>query len=116
MILWIDAQLSPYLASWLTSECGVEARAVRDLGLREAGDREIFLAAREASAIVLTRDRDFILLLELLGSPPQVLWLTIGNTSNAHLREVLSRNLSPALGLLYRDESLVEVTDRKQTT
>ncbi len=45
MILWIDAQLSPYLAPWLTSECGVEARAVRDLGLREAADREIFLAA-----------------------------------------------------------------------
>lgn len=87
---------------------------MRDLGLREAGDREIFLAAREAGAIVLTKDRDFILLLELLGSPPQVLWLTIGNTSNAHLREVLSKSLSPALDLLDGGEALVEITDQKQ--
>ncbi|MBA3951912.1 MAG: DUF5615 family PIN-like protein [Rubrobacter sp.] len=116
MIVWIDAQLSPYLAPWLSSECGVEARAVRDLGLREAGDREIFLAAREADAVMLTKDRDFILLLELLGPPPQVLWLTIGNTSNAHLRKVLSKNLSPALDLLRRGESLVEIADQKQAT
>ena len=55
MIVWIDAQLSPYLARWLSSEFGVEARPVRDLGLRDAKDREIFLAAWEAEAVVLTK-------------------------------------------------------------
>ncbi len=116
MIVWIDAQLSPYLAPWLSSECGVEARAVRDLGLREAGDREIFLAAREADAVVLTKDRDFVLLLELLGPPPQVIWLTIGNTSNAHLRKVLSKSLNSVIDLLRRGEPLVEVADQRQAT
>jgi predicted nuclease of predicted toxin-antitoxin system len=113
LILWIDAQLSPYLAPWISSGYyDVEARAVRDLGLREAGDREIFLAAREADAIVLTKDRDFVTLLELLGPPPQVLWITIGNTSNAHLREVLSKSLSPAFALLRKGEPLVEIADK----
>ncbi len=116
MIVWIDAQLSPYLVPWLSSECGVEALAVRDLGLREAEDREIFLAAREADAVVLTKDRDFVLLLELLGPPPQVIWLTIGNTSNAHLRKVLSKSLNSALDLLRRGEPLVEVADQRQAT
>ncbi|MBA4117234.1 MAG: DUF5615 family PIN-like protein [Rubrobacter sp.] len=116
MIVWIDAQLSPYLVPWLSSECGVEALAVRDLGLREAEDREIFLAAREADAVVLTKVRDFVLLLELLGSPPQVIWLTIGNTSNAHLRKVLSKSLISALDLLRRGEPLVEVADQRQAT
>ena len=110
MIVWIDAQVSPYLARWLFSEFGVEARPVRDLGLRDAKDREIFLAAREA--VVLTKDGDFVRLLEQLGPPPQILWLTLGNTSNARLREVLSRSFGSARELLHGGEPLVEITDR----
>ena len=113
MIFWIDAQLSPYLAQWISSEFAVEALPVRDLGLRDAKDREIFLAAREAGAVILTRDSDFVLLLEQLGSPPQILWLTIGNTSNTHLKEVLSRSFASAQELLLRGEALVEITEQK---
>jgi len=113
LIFWIDAQLSPYLAQWISSEFAVEALPVRDLGLRDAKDREIFLAAREAGAVVLTKDSDFVLLLEQLGSPPQILWLTIGNTSNAHLKEVLSRSFASAQELLLRGEALVEITEQK---
>jgi hypothetical protein len=42
LILWIGAQLSLYLVRWLSSEFGVEAKLVRDLGLRDARDCEIF--------------------------------------------------------------------------
>ena len=112
-MIWIDAQLSPYLAKWISSEFGVEARPVRDLGLRDARDREIFLAAREAGATVMTKDSDFVLLLEQLGPPPQVLWLTISNTSNAHLKEVLSRSFASARELLLRGEALVEITEQR---
>ena len=112
MIVWIDAQVSPYLARWLSSEFGVEARPVRDLGLRDAKDREIFLVARETEAVVLTKDGDFVRLLEQLGPPPQILWLTVGNTSNARLREVLSRSFGSARELLRRGEPLVEITNR----
>jgi len=73
LIVWIDAQLSPYLAPWLSSEFDVEAKPIRELGLRDAGDRDIFLAAREAGAVVLTKDSDFVRLLEQFGPPPQVL-------------------------------------------
>ncbi|MEJ7872463.1 MAG: DUF5615 family PIN-like protein [Rubrobacteraceae bacterium] len=111
MIFWIDAQLSPYLARWLSSGFDVEARPIRELGLRDAKDREIFLAAREAGAVVLTKDRDFVLLLEQLGPPPQVVWLTVGNTSNARLKEVLSRGFPAVQSLLLRGEPLVEVSD-----
>ena len=48
MILWIDAQLSPALARWVSDTFGVAAHAVRDLGLQEAKDLAIFHAAREA--------------------------------------------------------------------
>ena len=111
MIIWIDAQLSPYWARWLLSEFDVEAKPVRELGLRDAKDREVFLAAREAGAVVLTKDSDFVLLLEQLGSPPQILWITVGNTSNARLREVLLKSFPTAQTLLLCGEPLVEISE-----
>ena len=99
------------LAPWLRAEFDVEAEAVRDLGLRDAQDLEIFEAARKASAVMVTKDRDFVDLVERLGSPPQVLWLTLGNTSNRHLRQLFSAKLQQALGLLQRGEPVVELTE-----
>ena len=91
MIIWVDAQLSPALAKWIETTFGVQARALRDVGLRDATDREIFRAARAASVIVLTKDSDFVTLHSQLGAPPQIIWLTCGNTSNKYLRTLLQR-------------------------
>jgi predicted nuclease of predicted toxin-antitoxin system len=84
---------------------------VRDLGLRDATDQEIFVAAQAAGAIVLTKDRDFVHLVERHGAPPHVLWLTCGNTSNARLREILGMALGDALALVGAGERLVEISD-----
>ncbi|MGC9527745.1 MAG: DUF5615 family PIN-like protein [Limnospira sp.] len=46
MKIWIDAQLPPTLANWLTETFGLEATALRDLALRDARDVEIFEAGR----------------------------------------------------------------------
>jgi predicted nuclease of predicted toxin-antitoxin system len=83
MIIWLDAQLSPAIASWITREFSVSVVAARDLGLRNANDREIFFAARQANAIVMTKDADFVRLIEQFGPPPQVILLACGNTSNS---------------------------------
>jgi predicted nuclease of predicted toxin-antitoxin system len=109
MDIWIDAQLSPAIAVWLTENFAVTARPVRDLGLREAADRAIFLAAGSASVVVMTKDSDFIRLLEELGPPPQVIWLTCGNTSNARLKQILTNALPQAISLLESGEPLVEI-------
>jgi predicted nuclease of predicted toxin-antitoxin system len=111
VIIWIDAQLSPALARWIRETFQTEAHAVRDLGLRNAKDPIIFKAAREAGVVVMSKDEDFRLLVERLGSPPQVLWVTCGNTSNARLREILTKSLSAAIELLERGEPLVEIGD-----
>jgi predicted nuclease of predicted toxin-antitoxin system len=70
-MLWIDAQMSPAIAASVSVNFSVSAVALRDLGLRDATDREIFFAAREASAILITKDSDFLRLLDELGSPPK---------------------------------------------
>ena len=111
MIVWLDAQLPPAIAAWIEATFGIETHAIRDLELREAKDSPIFQAARAAGVVMVTKDRDFVELLQRLGPPPKVLWLTCGNTSNARLREVLNRELPAAVARLEAGESLVEIGD-----
>lgn len=110
MKIWVDAQLPPAIANWISQNFNVEAVAVRELNLREATDPEIFTAARNASAVVMTKDSDFIELVNLRGAPPQVIWLTCGNTTNARLREILSQALPLAIRLLESGEAVVEIS------
>jgi predicted nuclease of predicted toxin-antitoxin system len=109
MIIWIDAQISPAIAPWMTENFPVTALALRDIGLRDAEDEEIFDAAKNADVVVMTKDADFLLLLDRFGMPPQILWVTCGNTSNARLRQILTATLPDAIELLNNGEQLVEI-------
>jgi len=109
MTIWVDAHLSPAIATWITNTFEVTAVALRDVGLRDAEDPEIFEAAKAQGVIMMTKDSDFVDLVDRLGSPPQIIWLTCGNTSNARLREILSETLPRALELLETGEALVEI-------
>jgi predicted nuclease of predicted toxin-antitoxin system len=111
MKIWIDAQLPPTLANWLTETFGLEAMALRDLGLRDAQDIEIFAAAQAENVVIMTKDSDFIDLVCRLGSPPQILWLTCGNVTNRNLRKLLTATLSDALEQLRQGEMIVEITN-----
>lgn len=110
MTIWVDAHLSPAIATWITSNFGITALALRDIGLRDAEDSEIFEAAKAQGVIFITKDSDFADLVDRLGSPPQIIWLTCGNTSNARLQEILSATLPKALELLRAGEALVEIS------
>jgi predicted nuclease of predicted toxin-antitoxin system len=114
--IWIDAQLSPALALWITQTFDYSAEALRDIGLRDATDRQIFLTARAQSAIIMTKDFDFVSLLEQLGPPPQIIWISCGNTSNAHLQQLLSSALPRAVKMISSGEPLVEISDLRETS
>jgi len=109
MTLWLDAHLSPRIARWISDTFGFAASPVRDLQLREAEDREIFFAAQKAKAIVITKEIDFISLLDRNGSPPKIIWLTCGNTSEDALKQILSSALPEAVKLLEAGDDLVEI-------
>ena len=117
MKIWIDAQLSPKLADWLDQNYAVTAKSVAELGLASASDQEIFDAARHARSTVMTKDHDFVEMHERLGPPPQVIWITCGNTSNASMQasmqEVFAGTFPDALRLLLRGEPLVEITGQE---
>jgi predicted nuclease of predicted toxin-antitoxin system len=90
-----------------------EVRAIQtDLEVRRLKDHEIFDRARVANVVVMTKDRDFVDLLERLGPPPQVLWVTCGNTSNLEMRRILAAACPAALVLLRKGDPLVEISGR----
>ncbi|GAB4132493.1 MAG: hypothetical protein Fur0046_02340 [Cyanobacteria bacterium J069] len=110
MKIWVDAQLPPTLANWLSATFGLEAFALRDLSLRDAKDIEIFEAALAENAVIMTKDSDFIDLVCRLGTPPQILWLTCGNVTNRNLRRLLSATLPDALEQLRLGAMIVEIS------
>ena len=108
-MIWLDAHLSPRLATWIQDSMGHKAQALRDLDLRHAEDEEIFRRGSEACVIVITKDKDFADMVTRRGSPPQVIWLRCGNTTEDHLKELLKSHLDQALEFLAKGEDLVEI-------
>ncbi len=108
-MIWLDAHLSPRVADWIREILGHEATAIRELGLRDSDDHEIFERGREADVILLTKDKDFSEIVAARGSPPSVIWLRCGNTSEERLKEILSEHLDEALEFLSSGEDLVEI-------
>jgi predicted nuclease of predicted toxin-antitoxin system len=93
----------------LGSRFGVEAAHVSELNLVSASDPAIFDLARSAGAIILTKDRDFVELVHRRGTPPQVIWITCGNTSNDEMMRVLDATFERARELLASREAIVEI-------
>lgn len=110
MIIWLDAQLSPKLAFWIKQTFKIDCIHVRDLKLLTAKDEAIFHAAKKVKAIVASKDRDFKDLVLIKGAPPQVLWISCGNTSNARLQKILQKMFPEIIKLFKAGESLVEIT------
>lgn len=111
MKFWIDAQLPPQLAQWLRITFSVEATSLRELGLRDAQDIEIFERAKIEGIVIVTKDSNFIELAMRFGTPPQILWVTCGNVTNRYLKSLFSETFLQALRLLEEGEMIVEIGD-----
>ncbi len=76
--------------------------------MRDAEDEAIVRTAKQAGGVILTKDANFPRPLDRFSPPPQMRWLTYGNTSNELLQQVLLPVLPAALELLAAGEPLVE--------
>ena len=111
MIFWIDEQISPKFAIWLSQRFEVVAHSVDTLGYFSTKDEDIFEKARAENVVFITKDRDFREMVLAKGAPPQVVWVTCGNTSNLRLQSIFEKAFPLALDLLHAGEKLVEITD-----
>ena len=110
MKIWVDAHISPAIARWIHDRFSIEAYPLRELGLREADDDVIYQRAKDEQVVFMTKDEDFVNLLERYGSPPMVIWLTCGNTSNRELKRILEIHFEKVCQLINSGEDLVEIS------
>ena len=110
MKFWIDAQLPPLLAAWLSAQFNVEAFSLRILGLRDAADAAIFQAAQQHGIVIISKDSDFVELVSRYGPPPQLIWVTCGNVTNRQLQIVFSKTFAESLELLAAGQVMVEIS------
>lgn len=89
----------------------VQCFPVRDIGPVTLPDETLFLKARDAADVIITKDMDLVNILRRMGPPPRIIWLRMGNTSNANLKRVLAERLPQALVMMEGDETLVEIAD-----
>ena len=107
--VWVDAQLPPALAGWLQESYNLKALSLRELGLRDADDLVIFHEAKKRGAILISKDSDFVDLVQRFGPPPQLIWVTCGNVTNANLKAIFSAIFGRAMDLLAAGEAIVEI-------
>lgn len=88
MKLLLDENLAPRLTIAL-SDVFPGSLHVRDCGLREASDIEIWHYAQANGFAVVSKDSDFSQRSSLLGGPPKVIWLRIGNCATTRVDFIL---------------------------
>ncbi|MBM9500634.1 DUF5615 family PIN-like protein [Leptospira sp. 201903071] len=112
MTIWLDAQLSPKLSSWIQQEFQISSFRLRELKLVSKTDQEIFLATRnQIEIVIMTKDGDFIDLLNRYGPPPKIIWIRSGNTANQSMQILLKKTLNKALTILSAGDKIVEIAD-----
>jgi predicted nuclease of predicted toxin-antitoxin system len=79
-------------------------------GLERADDRAVWEYAREHGYVVVTKDDDFVRLQLLLGYPPKVILLRLGNcTAQQVLAALATSQREIQVALMQEDVGLVEL-------
>ena len=94
MKLLLDHNLSPRLVR-LLADVYPECTQVRDLDMERASDTEVWRYAAEHGLTIVSKDADFRQRSLVLGSPPKLVWLRIGNCSVAESAAALRERYIP---------------------
>ncbi len=105
--IWLDNQLPPILAKWMTETFGWQVKSSFILQVKEASDWEIYRRAKSypVMVILLSKDGDFPKIILQNGSPPKLIKLNIGNLPNRQLWDVLQPILHSAVKTLLNSEA-----------
>ena len=91
MKLLLDQNISFRVVNLLTNSFE-KVDHIKALGLIDASDIEIWSYALRYNYIIVTFDSDFIDLATLKGTPPKIIWLRFGNSSNLKIANKLPSN------------------------
>jgi predicted nuclease of predicted toxin-antitoxin system len=89
--LLFDQNPSPKLVHRL-ADLFLGSAHVQDVGLDQAGDDQVWEYARQNGFVVVTKDEDYDALSVLLGSPPKVIHLLLGNCPTRAVEAVIRKH------------------------
>ena len=104
MKLLFDENLSPKLTSRL-SDLFPNSLHVRDVGMKATIDPIVWDYAKDNNLMIVSKDSDMHDLSLVLGNPPKVIWLRLGNCSTLQVENLLRREFN-TIQLFYEDDSL----------
>lgn len=91
MKLLFDQNLSPRLPR-LLADLFPGSLHIRDIGLRDATDTEIWEYAKQNGFVIVSKDSDFQQRSLLYGHPPKFIWLRVGNCPVKPIEELLRKH------------------------
>ncbi len=102
MRLLFDENLSPKLVR-LLDDLFPGSVHVRDVGLKAADDSLVWNYAQENSLVICSKDSDLHQRSFVLGFPPKVVWVRLGNCSTQDVEKLLRKHLT-ALAAFGEDD------------
>ena len=87
------------------------AKQVRELGLENSTDNEIFEYAKKNNYSIVTFDSDFCDLNILKGFPPKIIWIRTGNTTTKNLEIIIGQKFELINSFLTENFGCLEIMD-----
>lgn len=81
-----------------------EAKQVRELGLENNSDKQIWEFAKENGYSIVTFDGDFYDFSLIWGHPPKIIWLRTYNQTTRHLEAILRNYLTTLIEFEANDD------------
>jgi predicted nuclease of predicted toxin-antitoxin system len=108
MKLLFDENLSPKLPRLLAKQFP-ESAHVRDCGLKGQSDQAVWEYAQTHGFTLVSKDGDFYQRSLLLGAPPKLVWLCLGNCTRTQLLNLLLAHEKDIRALETATESVLLV-------
>jgi predicted nuclease of predicted toxin-antitoxin system len=99
--LLFDENLSHQLVR-LLADIFPQSVHVRDVGLKSADDPGVWQYAKEKYLVIVSKDSDLHQRSFVLGHPPKLVWVRLGNCSTRDVERLLRRNLA-AIVIFHED-------------
>ena len=93
MKLLVDENISYRLVE-LLADVFPDSVHVRDVGLEAAADSLIWDYAKSNRLVIVSKDSDLHQRSFVLGQPPKVIWVRLGNCSTADIENLLRRSVA----------------------
>ena len=92
---------------WRLADAYPGSSHVSTLGLERAPDAAVWAAARDGGFVLVSKDADFPDLAALLGPPPRVVWVRLGNASTRDVEALLRTSRGAVEAFLADPEAAV---------